>query len=153
MKRILVALGLFLMTGCQSAPPAGPAPPAPAPSPTAVADKDGYFPTKNGVRYIILREAPGIQATEGKNLKVNYVGTLENGQTFDSTYDRKQTFDFTLGNHQVIQGWEEGMLGMRVGEKRKLIIPPNLAYGASGYPPSIPPNARLTFIVELMEVY
>lgn len=88
-----------------------------------------------------------------KNVKVDYVGTLQTGKTFDSTYERKQPFVFTLGNNEVIQGWEEGLLGMRVGEKRKLIVPPGLGYGVSGYQGVIPPNATLYFTIELLEVY
>lgn len=95
----------------------------------------------------------GAEAAAGNMVSVNYVGTLSNGTKFDSSYDRGQPFSFTLGAGQVIKGWDEGVAGMKVGGKRKLIIPPSLAYGETGAGNGvIPPNATLTFEVELLEI-
>lgn len=94
----------------------------------------------------------GIEAKIGKVVFVHYKGTLLDGTKFDSSYDRDQPFSFTLGQGQVIPGWEQGILGMRVGGKRKLTISPVLAYGENGVPGVIPPNSTLVFTVELLEV-
>ena len=94
----------------------------------------------------------GDEAVNGELLTVHYVGTLENGTKFDSSVDRGQPFDFVIGSGQVIQGWEKGVLGMKVGGKRKLVIPPSLGYGPSGAGNMIPPNATLTFEVELLAI-
>lgn len=96
-------------------------------------------------------EGTGEEAKTGDTVKVNYKGTLEDGTQFDSSYDRGEPFEFTIGQGNVIQGWEQGVPGMKVGGKRKLVIPPHLAYGESGRG-SIPPNATLTFEVELVEI-
>lgn len=94
----------------------------------------------------------GKEAKTGDRASVHYKGTLLDGTEFDSSYDRGKPFEFVLGQNQVIQGWEKGVLGMKVGGKRKLIIPPLLAYGEKGIPGAIPPNATLEFLVELLEV-
>lgn len=94
----------------------------------------------------------GAEAKSGDKVSVNYVGTLENGTKFDSSYDRNQPFEFTLGVGQVIQGWDLGVAGMKVGGKRNLVIPPELGYGANGAGGIIPPNATLKFTVELLGV-
>jgi FKBP-type peptidyl-prolyl cis-trans isomerase FkpA len=94
----------------------------------------------------------GAEATVGKTVSVNYVGTLTNGTKFDSSYDRNQPFEFKLGSGQVIQGWDEGVAGMKVGGKRKLVIPPDLGYGAQGAGSTIPPNSTLVFEIELLDV-
>jgi FKBP-type peptidyl-prolyl cis-trans isomerase len=91
-------------------------------------------------------------AISGENVLVNYRGTLENGQEFDSSYSRNQPFSFPLGAGRVIRGWDEGVAGMKVGGKRKLVIPPDLAYGERGAGGVIPPNATLIFEVELLRV-
>lgn len=93
----------------------------------------------------------GAEAVSGKKVTVNYLGTLTNGTKFDSSYDRNQPFSFNLGTGQVIQGWDQGVAGMKVGGKRKLVIPPSLGYGATGQG-SIPPNATLVFEIELLGV-
>jgi peptidylprolyl isomerase len=100
----------------------------------------------------VLREGTGTIAENGKTVSVHYKGTLQDGKVFDSSYDRNTPFEFILGGGQVIPGWELGVLGMKVGEKRKLIIPPDLAYGKDGFPGVIPENATLTFEVELLDV-
>jgi FKBP-type peptidyl-prolyl cis-trans isomerase len=93
----------------------------------------------------------GAEAKTGDTVSVNYIGTLENGTKFDSSYDRNQPFSFTLGTGQVIKGWDQGIVGMKVGGKRKLTIPPDLAYGNQSVG-NIPPNSTLVFEVELLEV-
>lgn len=94
----------------------------------------------------------GDEALAGKRVKVHYTGTLTNGQKFDSSLDRGRPFEFVLGQGQVIRGWDEGVAGMRVGGKRKLTIPPEMGYGARGFPPVIPPSSTLVFEVELLGV-
>ncbi|MBI2376147.1 MAG: FKBP-type peptidyl-prolyl cis-trans isomerase [Deltaproteobacteria bacterium] len=94
----------------------------------------------------------GAEAVAGKRVSVHYTGTLENGSKFDSSVDRGQPFSFVLGKGQVIKGWDQGFAGMKVGGKRRLEIPPEMGYGARGFPPVIPPNSRLIFEVELLEV-
>ncbi len=103
---------------------------------------------------LIIRDdvvGTGDQAIPGAMLTVNYVGTLSDGTKFDSSYDRNQPFTFTFGVGQVIPGWEQGLVGMKVGGKRTLVIPSGLAYGEKGIGP-IPPNATLVFQVELLQV-
>ena len=100
----------------------------------------------------ILKEGTGVAAKNGDIVSVHYTGTLISGTKFDSSVDRGQPFSFTLGAGQVIKGWDQGVLGMKVGEQRKLFIPSDLAYGASGAGGIIPPNAPLIFEVELLEI-
>lgn len=99
-----------------------------------------------------IKVGTGAEAQAGKNVTVHYVGTLTNGQKFDSSRDRGKGFGFRLGAGQVIQGWDQGVAGMKIGGVRKLTVPPELAYGAGGFPPVIPPNSTLIFEVELLEV-
>lgn len=91
-------------------------------------------------------------AKAGDRISVHYTGTLENGTKFDSSLDRGVPFEFTLGARQVIKGWDQGLLGMKVGDKKRLVLPPELAYGENGYPPAIPPNATLIFDVEIVSI-
>lgn len=107
--------------------------------------------TDSGLVYEDLTVGEGDEAQVGDTVSVHYTGWLEDDTKFDSSVDRGTPFEFTLGAGTVIQGWEEGVGGMREGGKRRLIIPPDLAYGAPGRGP-IPPNATLTFDIELLEI-
>lgn len=106
----------------------------------------------SGLKYVEEKEGAGKEAKVGDKVSVHYTGRLKNGKKFDSSRDRGQPFEFNLGAGMVIKGWDEGIQGMKVGGKRKLIIPPELGYGARGAGRVIPPNAELTFDVELLEV-
>ncbi len=99
-----------------------------------------------------LQVGTGAEAKSGQSVSVHYTGTLTNGSKFDSSRDRNEPFDFQLGAGMVIKGWDQGVAGMKVGGRRKLTIPPELGYGAGGYPPVIPPNSTLIFDIELIEV-
>jgi FKBP-type peptidyl-prolyl cis-trans isomerase len=106
--------------------------------------------TASGLVYWEIRVGNGEEAKEGSRVRVHYTGWLTSGKKFDSSVDAGKPFDFTIGNGEVIKGWEEGLTGMRVGGKRQLRIPPDLGYGAEGSPPDIPPNATLIFDVQLL---
>ena len=112
----------------------------------------GYDETTSGLRYKILQNGDGKQAIKGANVSVHYKGQLLDGTVFDSSYKRKQPIDFPVGVGQVIAGWDEGILLLKVGDKARFVIPSNLAYGESGAGGVIPPNATLIFDVELMDV-
>jgi FKBP-type peptidyl-prolyl cis-trans isomerase len=106
-----------------------------------------------GTKYIDLQVGTGKEAKKGDTVSVHYTGTLDNGTVFDSSKKPgRGPFDFPLGGGQVIKGWDNGVAGMKVGGKRKLIIPSDQAYGPQGRPPVIPPAATLTFEVELLDV-
>lgn len=100
----------------------------------------------------ILTKGSGQAAKSGDSVTVNYVGTLQDGTKFDSSYDRNAPFTFTLGKGMVIKGWEQGIVGMKIGEKRKLTISAELAYGTTGFPPVIPPDSTLIFEIELLKI-
>jgi FKBP-type peptidyl-prolyl cis-trans isomerase FkpA len=99
-----------------------------------------------------LQVGTGAEAVAGKKVSVHYTGTLTDGKKFDSSLDRGRPFQFVLGAGQVIKGWDQGVAGMKVGGKRKLVIPPEMGYGARGFPPVIPPDSTLVFEVELLAV-
>jgi FKBP-type peptidyl-prolyl cis-trans isomerase FkpA len=108
--------------------------------------------TASGLKFQVLKKGNGTVAMSGQIVSVHYTGWLTDGTKFDSSVDRGQPFQFTLGAGQVIRGWDEGVAGMKVGEKRKLTIPPDLGYGERGAGGVIPPNATLVFDVELLGV-
>jgi len=105
-----------------------------------------------GVQIEEIRQGTGAEARAGNTVTVHYVGTLTDGKKFDSSRDRGKGFEFRLGAGEVIAGWDQGVAGMKVGQVRKLTISPDLAYGARGFPPVIPPNSTLVFEVELLGV-
>jgi peptidylprolyl isomerase len=171
---LLWALGLALAGGCgrESAPPeamsagntttneAAPAANAPAGTdssketklPGAEMGSAKIEKTASGLQYADLVVGKGSPPDAGQTVVVHYIGWLTDGKKFDSSVDRGQPFDFPLGQGHVIKGWDEGVAGMRIGGKRKLIIPPDLGYGARGAGGVIPPNATLVFDVELLDV-
>ena len=108
--------------------------------------------TPSGLSYTDLVVGTGPSPQAGQRVTVHYTGTLTNGTKFDSSRDRGEGFTFRLGAGQVIQGWDQGVAGMKIGEVRKLTIPPQLAYGPRGIPGVIPPNSVLVFEVELLSV-
>ncbi|WP_299680232.1 peptidylprolyl isomerase [uncultured Tenacibaculum sp.] len=112
----------------------------------------GYDETPSGLRYKIIQKGEGKKATKGAMVSVHYKGQLLDGTVFDSSYKRKQPIDFAIGVGQVIPGWDEGIQLLQVGDKARLVIPSNLAYGSSGAGGVIPPDATLIFDVELMNI-
>ena len=108
--------------------------------------------TPSGLKYIVIEEGEGAKPEKWQKVKVHYTGKLEDGTVFDSSVKRGVPIEFELGVGRVIKGWDEGIADMKVGGKRQLIIPPDLGYGANGYPPVIPPNSTLIFDVELVEI-
>jgi FKBP-type peptidyl-prolyl cis-trans isomerase len=144
-------------TGSKSSTKTSTAPTAPAKTPTSgplskepkVTVPKGPAPTKLVTKDLI--KGTGAEAKSGATVSVNYVGVLyKGGKEFDASWKRKEPFSFALGKGQVIAGWDQGVAGMKVGGRRELIIPSELAYGAKGSPGGIPPNAPLVFVVDLL---
>ena len=116
------------------------------------ADDSKTTKTASGLQFIDLVPGKGASPKQGQKVKVHYTGWLTNGSKFDSSVDRGEPFDFIIGIGQVIKGWDEGVSTMKIGGKRKLIIPSELGYGARGAGSAIPPNATLIFEVELLGI-
>lgn len=115
-------------------------------------DKGTEITTSSGLKYVDVVQGTGPNPKPGQLVSVHYTGTLLNGLKFDSSVDKGKPLEFAIGKGKVIKGWDEGLMTMKVGGKRKLIIPANLGYGANGNPPNIPPNSTLLFDVELLSV-
>jgi len=109
--------------------------------------------TDSGLRYWDIKVGTGAVAKDGSHVKVHYTGWFTTGKKFDSSVDAHKPFEFTIGKGDVIKGWDEGVTGMKVGGKRQLRIPPELAYGERGYPGAVPANATLIFDVQLLGVW
>jgi len=120
-----------------------------APTPVAASD---YEKTASGLEYCDIKAGEGASPSSGKQVTVHYTGWLTNGKRFDSSVVKNRPFTFEIGRRRVIKGWDEGVMGMKVGGIRQLKVPPALGYGASGHPPVIPGNATLIFEVELLEI-
>lgn len=149
MKKISALFLVCILLGC------GGSSDVPSDPPAAPADisEDQYTVADNGLKYYDLKAGTGAEAQKGKNITVHYTGWLTSGKIFDSSIIKKKPFTIKpLGGGQVIKGWDEGIVGMRVGGHRQLVIPSDLAYGPAGYPGAIPPNATLIFEVYLLEV-
>ena len=140
---VITLLGLAGLAIAQAAKPA-------AGGPTKVTGASTK--TASGLEYWDIKVGTGAVATAGQHVKVDYTGWLTNGKKFDSSVGTGKPFEFLLGGGQVIKGWDEGVAGMKVGGNRQLRIPPDLAYGAKGYPGAIPPSATLIFDVQLVDV-
>lgn len=152
---LLLGIGLTLpLVACGGGEEAGPTPTPPATQveggPPPVSGEPTV--TESGLQFIDIKVGTGDSPQPGQTVEVDYTGWLTDGTKFDSSIDRGQPFSFVIGAGGVIAGWDEGVASMKVGGQRRLIIPPDLAYGASGYSPVIPPNAQLIFDVELLAI-
>jgi peptidylprolyl isomerase len=148
---VLVLIGLTASTGAQTPPTTAPAT-EPSTGPAATQPAPQRVTTPSGLTIVYIQPGTGTQqAAAGDIVSVHYTGKLADGTVFDSSYRRGEPIEFPLGSGRVIRGWDEGIAGMKVGEKRQLIIPPNLAYGSRQRGP-IPANSTLTFDVELMGI-
>jgi len=151
---LVVAVSATLTATAFAAGPDSPDPSAKAAaSAKAAGGKSGaakVVSLPSGLKYTDLEVGTGAEFKTGMLVLVDYEAWLADGTKFDSSYDRREPYNFKIGAGQVIQGWDEGVVGMKVGGKRKLTIPPSLGYGEAGAPPRIPPNATLTFEVKAL---
>jgi FKBP-type peptidyl-prolyl cis-trans isomerase len=146
----VILLSLAISIAAQTAQTKKPAAAAPRPAGPTKVTGDGVK-TPSGLQYWDIKPGTGQEAKRGDHVKVHYTGWLTSGKKFDSSVGGKP-FDFRIGNGDVIKGWEEGVTGMKIGGKRQLKIPPDLAYGKDGYPGAIPPNATLIFDIQLIGI-
>ncbi|MCM1982322.1 FKBP-type peptidyl-prolyl cis-trans isomerase [Lyngbya confervoides] len=121
-------------------------------APAESVSDEAYTITESGLKYRDLKEGSGESPSPRQLVSVHYTGMLTNGKKFDSSLDRNEPFTFPIGVGRVIKGWDEGVETMKVGGKRELVIPPDLAYGSRGVPGVIPPNSTLVFEVELLDI-
>jgi len=149
MKRMMLLLtSLIAATAVSSINP----PLTPDQTKALVAISDGTTTTPSGLRYKILRPGTGAQPQKGQTITAEYVGKLLDGTIFDASANHPAAFQFAVGTGQVIKGWDEAFASMKKGEKRLIVVPPELGYGDKGAGPSIPPNAWLVFEVELIGI-
>jgi FKBP-type peptidyl-prolyl cis-trans isomerase len=149
MRGSALALFAFILSACGGS---GDAKGDASPGGDLAADSAALTRTASGLRYQDVSVGNGAEARPGQVAVVHYTGWLTDGTKFDSSRDRGEPFSFPVGGGQVIAGWDEGVAGMKVGGRRKLVIPANLGYGEMGAPPVIPPGATLVFDVELLDV-
>jgi peptidylprolyl isomerase len=147
-----LALAAALAVGCEHAPEKAGTDTGAAGEKKASPMAENLETTPSGLQYSDIKVGTGASPKVGQTAVVHYTGTLMDGKKFDSSKDRGQPFQFALGRGQVIKGWDEGVATMKVGGIRKLVIPPDLAYGSRGAGGVIPPNATLNFEVELLEI-
>jgi peptidylprolyl isomerase len=150
-EKLIVLFLLLTAVAIPACSEKGPKPGDKAPEAAASAPA-GAVKKPSGLSYVELVPGKGAQPSAGKQVTVHYTGWLTDGTKFDSSRDRNEPFTFVIGAGQVIPGWDEGVISMKVGGKRKLIVPSQLGYGAAGAGGVIPPNATLIFEVELLEV-
>lgn len=136
---VVVILGLYLVLNSNKVSPTG-------------KQNTGTSFEIQGMKVEILKQGSGVGAKAGDYVTTHYTGTLQDGKEFDSSIKRNAPFTFQLGQNRVIKGWDLGVVGMKVGETRKLTIPYELAYGADGFPPTIPQKATLTFVINLLAI-
>jgi FKBP-type peptidyl-prolyl cis-trans isomerase FkpA len=152
MLRSLVLLTSVGLSACGGSADRENSPPAAGFAASLGVDTTAMTKTPSGLRYQDITAGQGAEAAADRTVSVHYTGWLPNGEKFDSSRDRNEPFSFSLGAGQVIAGWDEGVAGMKVGGRRKLVIPADLGYGTAGAPPDIPPGATLVFDVELLDV-
>lgn len=133
--RVIIIAGLILIAGCSKKN-----------------EDSSYIVTASGLKYTDMVTGTGPSPVPGVDVTIHYTGTLLDGKKFDSTRDRNKPHTFTIGLGQALAGWDEGIMSMKVGGKRKLIIPPDLAYGPRGVAGVIPPNATVIFEIELLDI-